>query len=142
MGVTYVDGSATANDGQFAFQGYDSTTRTLSWTAEEVSENGSLTYRATVDEDANEEAQPLINEATIDSAETDPDDSDSEVFVPAEVAAETSNPTPPQTDALEGNGESGPGASLPLILALLGALMVSITFLTPVPAAIRRRNRR
>ena len=140
-GIDYVDDSASSDE-QFTFQGYDSTTRTLSWTAEVVSEGGTLTYKATVGEDANEEEQPLINEATIDSTETDPDDSDSEVFVPAEVGAETSNPTPPQTDAFGANGESGPGVSLPLILGVLGVLMLGLTFLTPVPAAVRRRNRR
>ncbi len=64
------------------------------------------------------------------------------MFVPAEVGAETSNPTPPQTDAFGDQGSNGPGVSLPLILAVLGALIVGMAFLTPAPAAIRRRNRR
>ena len=140
-GVEYVDGTAS-NDSQFSFDAYDSTTRTLSWTAESVESGGTLTYQVKIAAGANGLDQPLTNVATIDSEQSDPDESESDVFVPAEVGAETSNPTPPQTDAVGGNGESGPGASLPLILGVLGVLMLGMTFLTPAPAAIRRRNRR
>ena len=70
-GVTYVDGSASS-DAQFTFVNYNPSTRTLTWKAAEVSENGSLTYKVTIDAGAAELAQPLVNTATIDSDETEP----------------------------------------------------------------------
>ena len=48
-GLTYVTGSATSNS-EFTFAGYDSATRTLSWTAAHVTTSGSVTYQATVDD--------------------------------------------------------------------------------------------
>ena len=48
VGLTYVAGSAKG-DAQFAFQGYDDATRTLTWTAAKVSESGTVSYQATVD---------------------------------------------------------------------------------------------
>src|SRR4029078_3211562 len=45
VGITYVKDSASSDD-QFTFQGYDSGTRTLTWTAEGVSKSGTLTYEA------------------------------------------------------------------------------------------------
>ncbi len=80
-GVTYIGGSATGN-AEFTFQGYDATTRTLTWTADDVSEDGTVSYQATVDEGAAELIQPLINIASIDSDQTEPDEADSPVFVP------------------------------------------------------------
>src|SRR4029078_2395849 len=52
-GVTYVDGSASS-DAQFPFDNYNPSTRTLTWKAAEVSENGSLTYKVTIDAGAAE----------------------------------------------------------------------------------------
>ena len=52
-GLAYVVGSATSNE-EFSFVGYDPITRTLTWTAEEVTESGSLSYSAVVEEGANE----------------------------------------------------------------------------------------
>ena len=79
--MTYVDSSASS-DAQFTFVNYDAATRTLTWKAADVSENGSLTYKATIDEGAAELAQPLVNVATIDSDQTEPDSDNSPVFVP------------------------------------------------------------
>ena len=87
-GLQYVVGSATSN-AEFTFAGYDSTTRTLTWTAAKVTENGSVTYKALVIKGASELAQPLNNVATIDSDETQPDDASSDVFVPVIPLAET-----------------------------------------------------
>ena len=84
--------SATSN-AEFTFVGYDSTTRTLTWTAATVTENGSVTYQALVLKGASELAQPLHNVATIDSDETQPDDATSDVFVPVVPLAETAPPT-------------------------------------------------
>ena len=66
-GLTYVAGSATSS-GEFVFAGYDSATRTLSWTATTVTASGNVTYKATVDAGAAAKTQPLRNVATIDSA--------------------------------------------------------------------------
>ncbi len=82
--------------------------------------------------------------ATIDSDQTEVDDATSDLFVPAIPEAETSKPTPPQTDVFDGNGGAtgGPGTSLLLMLGILGGLVVGLAFVTPVPEVVRRRNRR
>ncbi|HEY8635977.1 MAG TPA: hypothetical protein VIL81_01835, partial [Candidatus Limnocylindrales bacterium] len=140
-GLTYVVGSATSST-EFTFDGYDTATRTLSWSAESVTTNGTLTYQAKVDVGANLLAQPLENVATIKSDQTASDQDSSDVFVPAPPLAETFKPTPPPTDALGPTEPSNPGISLMLLLAVLGVLIAGIAFVTPVPAAVRRRNRR
>jgi uncharacterized repeat protein (TIGR01451 family) len=137
-GVQYVIGSATSN-AEFTFSAYDSTTRTLSWTANSVTEGGTLTYQALVLTGASELSQPLVNTATIDSEQTGPDSDTSDIFVPVSPKAETA----PPTDVLVApEGTSGPGSSLVLILGILGMLVVGLGFITPVPAAVRRRNHR
>ena len=141
-GLTYVGDSAT-DSAEFIFEAYDPTTRTLTWKAEDVTASGEVTYQATVDEGAAELPQPLVNVATIDSDQTDPDDDTSEVFVPTIPAAETSVPTAPRTDILEApSGSSGPGSGLLLMLLALGGLVLGVSFVTPVPERVRRRNRR
>jgi hypothetical protein len=144
IGVTYVPLSATS-DSQFIFIGYDPATRTLTWTALNVSTDGTLSYQATVDAGAAELIQPLINVAVIDSAQTEPDDDDSEVFVPTEPEGATGTPrvTLPPTDTLGGSETMGnAGFSLMLILLALGGLVLVIGFVTPVPASIRARDSR
>jgi uncharacterized repeat protein (TIGR01451 family)/fimbrial isopeptide formation D2 family protein len=145
VGVTYVVDSATDN-AEFTFQGYDDATRTLTWTAEEVSEDGSVTYQATIDEGAAELEQPLVNVATIDSAETEPDDDDSPVFVPTIPAGATATPriTLPPTDTLATDtpASSNPGFALMLVLLALAAVILVLGFVTPVPASVRERSRR
>jgi uncharacterized repeat protein (TIGR01451 family) len=143
-GLTYVSGSAT-NDAQFTFQSYDDATRTLTWTASDVSTNGTVTYQVTVDVGASELAQPLENVATIDSAETEPDSDVSDVYVPTIPAAATGKPrvTLPPTDTIGGAQESSnPGFSLMLILLALAATVIVVGFVTPVPASVRERDRR
>ncbi len=141
-GLTYVDGSATSN-AQFIFQAYDTTTRTLTWKAATVTASGTLTYKVTVDVGASELTQPLENVATIDSDQTEPADDTADVFVPVIPQAETSKPTPPPTDILVApEGPSTTGFSLLLILAVLGGLVLTLGLITPVPAVVRRRNRR
>ena len=135
-GVTYVNGSASSND-EFTFDGYDSATRTLSWSADAVTKDGSVTYQAKVDKGASALAQPLENLATIDSSETGPDSDTSDVFVPAPPKAETAPPTDVQS-SLE--GQNAPGSSLLLTLVVLAGIVLVIGFVTPVPAAIRRRK--
>ncbi|MFL5725157.1 MAG: isopeptide-forming domain-containing fimbrial protein [Chloroflexota bacterium] len=136
-GVTYVNGTASS-DAQFTFSSYNPATRTLTWTADVVSENGSLTYDATIDEGAAELAQPLVNVATIDSDETEPDSDDSPVFVaPVPLAL-----TPPPTDALAPSAApANPGFTLMLILLAVAGFALAIGFITPVPEHVRRRDR-
>jgi fimbrial isopeptide formation D2 family protein/uncharacterized repeat protein (TIGR01451 family) len=142
IGVTYVDGSATS-DAQFTFQGYDDTARTLTWTAATVSESGSVEYQATIDEGAAELLQPLVNVATIDSDQTEPDEDDSDVFVPTVPAAITNPPTLPPTDALSSEpAQSNPGFTMMLVLLALAGIVLAIGFVTPVPASVRERERR
>ena len=144
-GVTYVVDSAT-DDAQFTFQDYDDATRTLTWTAANVSEDGSVTYQATIDVGASELDQPLVNVATIDSEETEPDSDDSPVFVPTIPAGVTATPrvTLPPTDTLatETPASSNPGFALMLTLLALAALVLVLGFVTPVPASVRERSRR
>ena len=145
VGITYVVGSAT-NDAQFTFHSYTSATRTLRWTAANVTGDGSVTYRAKVDLGAAELPQPLINVATIDSAQTGPDDDDSDVFVPTVVAGATATPriTLPPTDSLPDTtpAPSNGGFTLMLILLALAAVVIVIGFVTPVPVSVRERDRR
>ena len=136
-GVTYVDGTASS-DAQFTFVDYDDATRTLTWEADVVNQNGSLTYDATIDVGASELQQPLINVATIVSDQTPPDDDDSPVFVPPVPLGLT----PPPTDAVIGSSSPGnPGLALMLVLLAIAGLALTIGFITPVPERARRRDR-
>ena len=67
VGLTYVTGSATNSRPEFTFVSYTAATRTLLWTAENVTASGTVTYQAKVDIGAAKLAQPLTNVATIDS---------------------------------------------------------------------------
>ena len=107
-----------------------------------MSASGTLGYRATVDVGASELSQPLTNVATIDSDQTQPNEASSDVFVPVIPLPATHVPTPPPTDTLQDSTPSAPGSSLWLLLAVLGALVLGVGFITPVPEAVRRRNRR
>lgn len=147
-GLTYVAGSASS-DAQFTFQGYDSGTRTLTWTAASVTGTGSVTYQATVDAGAAGLAQPLENVATIKSDETAEDTDTSDVFVSAPPLGETSPPgggvggqTAPPTDIQVGGSNAGAGSSLPLILVLLSILVAVVLVVTPTPSFLRRRDPR
>jgi uncharacterized repeat protein (TIGR01451 family) len=140
IGLTYVANSASTNS-QFTAVSYNSATRTLTWTAATVDANGTLSYKATVDIGAAELEQPLTNIATISSDQTPPDDDTSDVFVPVPPEGETHVPTAPPTDTLE-PAETSTGSSLPLILAVLGIILLAVAFVTPVPATVKRRNRR
>jgi fimbrial isopeptide formation D2 family protein len=141
IGLTYVEGSATSS-AEFTFvPPFNTTTRTLTWTASTVSASGTVTYQAKVNKGAAALDQPLTNIATIDSDQTPPSSDTSDVFVPVPPLAETHVPTAPPTDTVaQTEGQSG--SSLPLILAILGVILLAVAFVTPVPAPVRRRNRR
>ena len=132
-----MDGSAT-DDAQFTFQSYDDTTRTLTWTAATVSEDGSVSYQATVDEGASELPQPLINVATIDSDEAEPDEDDSDVYVPTVPLAATATPriALPADRRAPGCAEHEQPGLADAHPARAGAVVLVIGFITPVPASV------
>jgi uncharacterized repeat protein (TIGR01451 family) len=137
-GQTYVTGSASSND-EFSFTSYDSTTRTLRWDAATATKSGTVSYQVTIDTGAGDLAQPLVNVATIQSAQTDAATAQSDVFVPIPPLAVT----PPPTDTLGPTQAPGnPGFTLMLTLLLLAGLALGIGFITPVPERVRRRDDR
>ena len=141
-GLAYVDGSAAGN-ADFNDGTYDSGTRTITWLAKGVlpdPASGTVTYDVKVLAAAAEGAQPLVNTATIDSAETPPDSDTASVAVLPPPAAATA--TPPATSTLTPESAPGnPGFALMLILLGVGGLAIGIGFLTPTPARVRRRDR-
>ncbi|MBI2776110.1 MAG: DUF11 domain-containing protein, partial [Chloroflexi bacterium] len=143
-GLTYVSGSATNND-EFSFVSYDATTRMLQWTASAVTNDGSVTYRVTVDVDSFRLDQPLVNVATIDSDETDKRQDTEKVFVQA-VLAETDAPTPnitlPPTDGIDAGDQapSNPGFGLMLALLVIAGIGLAAGLFAPTPGTARRQE--
>ena len=140
-GTTYITDSAT-DGGDFTFTSYDSTTRTLTWSAATATlASGSVTYQATIDAGAAKLEQPLTNTACIDSDTTDTQVcATSNVFVPAPPAGETFVPTPPPTDAAAPTDSNSSGGSMLFILLGLTGLGLALVFVAPTPAAIRKRR--
>jgi uncharacterized repeat protein (TIGR01451 family) len=137
VGLQYVDGSA-AGDANFDFVSYVDATRTLTWTAATLADgaNGSVTYDVKVLASAPDEPQPLINVATIDSDETEPDDDTQSVA----VLAPPLGLTPPPTSTIDApSGSSNPGFALMLVLLGIAGFAVVVGFVTPVPDRVRRR---
>jgi uncharacterized repeat protein (TIGR01451 family) len=146
VGLQYVTGSATNND-EFTFSSYNAATRTLTWLADDVTKDGSVTYQVKVLVGADELPQPLVNVASIDSNETDKDDDEDDVFVepPPQIATATPRITlPPTSTTLDGadRGATSPGQTLMLVLLGLAGLVLAVGFVTPVPERARRRGRR
>jgi len=83
------------------------------------------------------------NVATGDTEQTGPDTGTAEVIAGGGgVGGETHVPTAPPTDAMASTDVNQPGASLPLLLAVLALLATSIGFVATAPATARRRDRR
>lgn len=136
-GVTYTAGSAT-NGGGFTFVSYDAGTRTLTWTAASLTDTtGSVTYAVTINKGAAKLVQPLTNTATIDSDETTPGTSTSQVYVPPVPLGETGPPTDVAGTTTDG---SVSGGSMLFILLALAGLVLTIAFVAPTPAAVRKRR--
>jgi uncharacterized repeat protein (TIGR01451 family) len=139
VGLDYKVGSA-AGDANFTFVDYNTTTRTLTWTAASLPDpaSGSVSYDVTVPAAAADQPQPLVNVATIDSTQTEPDSDTRSVAVlapPLEL-------TPPPTSTLSPeSGTSNPGFGLMLVLLGLAGLALGVGFVTPVPERVRRRDR-
>jgi uncharacterized repeat protein (TIGR01451 family)/fimbrial isopeptide formation D2 family protein len=139
-GLEYVAGTALGN-ADFNDGTYDAATRTITWHAKGVlpdPASGSVTYDVKVTAAAPALAQPLVNVATIDSDETEPDSDTASVAVlapPLEL-------TPPPTNILvPETGTSNPGFALMLVLLGVAGLALGIGFITPVPESVRRRDR-
>ena len=144
VGLAYVDGSATDNS-EFTFQGYDSSTRTLTWTAPTVSKDDSVSYQVLVLDDSFNLPQPLENVATIDSDETSPSSDKEDVLVQlVEAATETPKITLPPTDSLPAGdgGASNPGFGLMLTLLILGGIGLAAGYFSPTPGGTRRERLR
>jgi len=143
-GLQFVTGSAHGN-ADFGDGAYDATTRKITWNASATDgalpdpANGTLTYQVKVLAAAAEGVQPLVNTATIDSAETEPvSDTASVAVLPPPLAL-----TPPPTDTLVAQTSTGnPGFALMLILVGMAGLALGIGFITPVPERVRRRDQR
>jgi uncharacterized repeat protein (TIGR01451 family)/fimbrial isopeptide formation D2 family protein len=140
-GLEYVAGTALGN-ADFNDGTYDAATRTITWHAKGVlpdPASGSVTYDVKVTAAAPALAQPLVNVATIDSDETEPDSDTASVAVlapPLEL-------TPPPTNILvPETGTSNPGFALMLVLLGVAGLALGIGFITPVPESVRRKERR
>jgi hypothetical protein len=111
----------------------------------QVSENDSVSYKVTVDSNAANLDQPLVNRACIVATGAAEACAESELFVAPPVLGETDNPgvpTAPQTDVLDSGGTSAPGMNMGLVLLLIAGLAFGIIFITPMPATLRGRNRR
>ncbi len=142
-GLTYVTGTATDND-EFTFEDYNSVTRTLTWLASNVTKDGSVSYQAEAAVGSADLDQPLVNTATIDSDQTEPDSDTANVSV-GKVEDLTPPPTsltPPPTSTIGQVTETSAGNGLLLLLAALAGFMVILGVLVPTPAKTRRRNRR
>ena len=89
-------GSAVG-DAHFTFVSYDTTTRTLKWTAASLADpaSGAVTYDVKVLATAPALSQPLINVATIDSDQTEPDSDTAAVAVLAPPQELTPPPPAP-----------------------------------------------
>jgi uncharacterized repeat protein (TIGR01451 family) len=138
-GLSYVAGSASS-DANFTFDAYDAATRTLTWKAATLPDpvSGELTFQVTVLAAA-AEIGIVLNVATIDSDQTPPDDGD----VPIGVLPPPEALTPPPTDVFTPvTGTSNPGFALMLVLLAVAVVTIGIGFVTPVPTAARRSDRR
>jgi uncharacterized repeat protein (TIGR01451 family) len=141
-GLTYLAGTATDND-EFAFESYDSATRTLIWLAANVTKDGSVTYQVVADEGSVNLPQPLVNTATIQSDQTAPDSDTASVSVgKVEEATGTPQVTPPPTSTLDQVPATPAGNGLLLLLVAIAGFMLVAGVLAPTPARARRRNRR
>jgi hypothetical protein len=125
---------------------YVAATNTITWELGTLTDpTGSVTYHVIVTAADAALPQPLVNVATIDSDETEPDSDDASVAIQGQVESlptPTPRVTPPNTATDDVSGTpGGSGFNLQLILFILGAVTL-VGFLTPTPATVRRRGRR
>ena len=140
VGLEYVAGTALGN-AEFGTGTYDAATRTITWHATaDLSDpaNGAVTYNIKVLSSAPGFAQPLVNTATIDSDQTEPDSDTASVA----VLAPPQELTPPPTSTLGAREEGNPGFALLLILLAVAGLGIIVTLVTPTPERFRARRGR
>ncbi len=130
---------------------YDGGTNRITWSNLTITNGMKLTYTATVSAAA--PAGTYMNNATIancPAGSTCSASSTVTVAVPqtptptGAVKAVTATPrvTLPPTDSTDGQNGSGPGVNLGLILLVLAGISGMLGLMVPVPARIRRRDRR
>ena len=142
LGLKYVPGSAS-DGGVLVGADGSGFGGTVTWNLGTIEEDGTytVTYKVTVLDTADDQAQPIVNVATIVSDETPPDDDDATVGVnpPPSVASPT--PTLPSTDTSGPSGGTSGGSGLALILLLAVGILGGIGLLAPAPARRRSRDR-
>jgi len=111
----------------------------LTWQADTLPDpaHGSVTFKVRVLAGAADVAQPIVNTATIDSDETQPDSDTAAIAVlpPPEAL------TPPPTSALGPETSAGnPGLALMLVLLGVAGVIGVVALVTPAPGTRRRRN--
>ena len=113
----------------------------LTWQADSLPDpaHGSVTFKVRVLAGAADVAQPIVNTATIDSDETQPDSDTAAIAVlPAPEAL-----TPPPTNTLSATPvASNPGFALMLILLGVAGVIAIVGLVTPAPGTRRRSRRR
>ncbi|HET6380345.1 MAG TPA: SpaA isopeptide-forming pilin-related protein [candidate division Zixibacteria bacterium] len=119
---------------------YDDASRTITWNLGTLTSSGSVTFATTVDPDA-PETEPIVNVATIDSDETEPDDGEDSVTVTSESElANTPTPKPSVPNTALVTAPGGEPLSLPLeLMVILFAGSLGTLVLANVRAVRRRR---
>jgi hypothetical protein len=114
----------------------------VTWNLGTLSENGSVTFRTTVDVATISRIDPTVNVAVIDSDETAPDDGTDSVRVVVVPPPQGGNPTPkpsmPNTAA--GIGPDGTPVTVPVEL-LVGFFLASLGAMALANATVRARRR-
>lgn len=123
---------------------YDAGSNSITWHLGTLATgSGSVTYQVKVTASAVAAAQPLLNTATITTAEIGPISATARVLAQA-VQAATGTPkvTPPPTSTPDNRTSNGGGLNLALVLLALAGIMTTVGLLTPAPSRARRRDRR
>jgi fimbrial isopeptide formation D2 family protein len=110
----------------------------VTWTFDELTTSGSVTFRTTVDVETISVSAPTVNTALIDSDETAPDEGEDSVTVVREGTG-GGNPTPSVPDTAAVIGPNGEPITVPvelLVVLFLGSLSAMAL------ANVRARNRR
>ena len=112
----------------------------LTWQADALPDpaTGSVKFKVKVLAAAAEVAQPIVNTATIDSDETEPDSDTAAVAVLPPPEALTPPPTSTETPLV---GPGNPGFALMLILLAIGAVVGGLALVTPVPNRLKEPRR-
>jgi fimbrial isopeptide formation D2 family protein/uncharacterized repeat protein (TIGR01451 family) len=139
-GLQYVPGSAS-DGGSLIGVDADGNGGTVTWNFPTLSDSGTVTYQVLVLESAVDQAQPIVNTATIVSNETPPDDDDATVGVNPPPSVASPSPTLPSTDTPGTGGGTSGGSGLALILLLAVGILGGIGILAPAPARRRMRDR-